>query len=60
MVTRADGSTVPVVQAFTAGKYLGYLTLDFDSSGKLKDFSGNPKLLDSLVPKGKAVFPFVN
>ncbi|XP_030371338.1 snake venom 5'-nucleotidase-like isoform X2 [Scaptodrosophila lebanonensis] len=53
VVAKKNGIQVPVVQAFAFTKYLGKLLVEFDSSGKLLKFSGNPILLDkSIEPRG--------
>lgn len=49
-VLRGDGSTGLVVQAFWFGKFLGFLRITFDNSGKVSSWSGNPILIDSSVP----------
>ncbi|XP_045197395.2 snake venom 5'-nucleotidase-like [Mercenaria mercenaria] len=49
-----------VVQAYTMGKYLGYLNVTFDSNGVVTKYSGNPILLDSRVKEDPAVLSFVN
>lgn len=48
-----DGRSVPVVQAYAFGKYLGYLNVTFDSEGKVLKAVGNPILLDSNIPEGE-------
>ena len=48
------GGTVPVVQAYAFGKYLGHLKLTFDQEGNVMEAKGNPILLDSNVPEGRA------
>ncbi|ALC41074.1 CG30103, partial [Drosophila busckii] len=50
VVTRSNGRQVPVVQAYAYTKYLGRIDLEFDKSGHLTSFDGNPQLLDSSVP----------
>lgn len=40
------------LQAYTAGKYLGYLTLTFDDEGNVERFEGSPIPLDSSVDQG--------
>ncbi|KAE9545071.1 hypothetical protein AGLY_000614 [Aphis glycines] len=40
---------VPVVQAYTATKYLGELWLEFDKDGEVVKCHGNPILLDSRI-----------
>ncbi|WAR06764.1 5NTD-like protein [Mya arenaria] len=49
VVNQMDGGQALVVQAFTFGKYLGYLNVTFDVSGKVIDYAGNPILLDASV-----------
>lgn len=49
VVHRSTGSQCLVVQAFTWGKYLGYLNLTFDAQGHVTNYSGNPVLLDNTV-----------
>jgi hypothetical protein len=34
------------------GKYLGILQVDFDASGEVSSWSGNPILLDGSVTEG--------
>ena len=53
VVQETSGNNVLVVQDYAFGKYLGYLKVTFDNTGKVKSWSGNPILLDSSVPKGK-------
>ncbi|XP_074644941.1 snake venom 5'-nucleotidase-like [Tubulanus polymorphus] len=55
VVARKDGSIVLIVQDYAFGKYLGCLHVTFDEAGRLKDWSGNPILLDSSVPEDKFV-----
>lgn len=55
VVTTTAGKKVPVVQAFAFTKYLGKITLDFDSLGNLVNFEGNPILLDSSFPEDQVV-----
>ncbi|KAM7307456.1 protein 5NUC [Ixodes scapularis] len=38
-----------VVQDYWAGKYLGHLELEFNNDGSLKNWSGNPILLDNTT-----------
>lgn len=49
MVTQKSGRKVPVVQAYAYTKYLGQLTLDFNSVGEVTKATGNPILLDKTV-----------
>uniref|UniRef100_A0A672ZAK6 5'-nucleotidase n=1 Tax=Sphaeramia orbicularis TaxID=375764 RepID=A0A672ZAK6_9TELE len=51
LVKSEDGRTVPVVQAYAFGKYLGFLKVTFDDSGNVVESKGNPILLDSSVPQ---------
>lgn len=48
-VDRADGSMVPVVQAYAYSKYLGHAEVTFDDAGKLIYAGGNTLLLDGSV-----------
>ncbi|KAF4092161.1 hypothetical protein AMELA_G00017720 [Ameiurus melas] len=50
-VQSEDGRSVPVVQAYAFGKYLGYLNVTFDSEGKVLKAVGNPILLNSSIPE---------
>ncbi|WAR06762.1 V5NTD-like protein [Mya arenaria] len=54
VVNQMDGGLALVVQAFTFGKYLGYLNVTFDVAGKVIDYGGNPILLDASVEQGTA------
>ncbi|CAH2249313.1 5 -nucleotidase [Pelobates cultripes] len=51
IVKSDDGRSVPVVQAYAFGKYLGFLTVTFDEAGNVLQSSGNPILLDSSIPE---------
>ncbi|CAL8342503.1 unnamed protein product [Arctogadus glacialis] len=55
LVQSDHGGTVPVVQAYAFGKYLGYLKLTFDQEGNVMEAKGNPILLDSNVPEDASV-----
>lgn len=57
MVASDDGRQVPVVQAYAFGKYLGFLQLTFDPEGNVVGSSGNPILLNSSIPQGRAGRP---
>jgi 5'-nucleotidase / UDP-sugar diphosphatase len=48
-VSGADGTLVPVVQAYAYGKYLGHLVLTFDDAGNVIDASGDTIVLDASV-----------
>jgi len=52
-VEQSSGRKVPVVQAYTNGKYLGNLQLSFDEDGEVVASSGEPILLDQNIPEGK-------
>ena len=47
--------SVPVVQAFAYGKYLGHLVLDFDAAGYVTAASGDTILLDASVTPDPAI-----
>ncbi|XP_074644485.1 5'-nucleotidase-like [Tubulanus polymorphus] len=51
VVRQSDGNQVLIVQDFAYGKYLGCLHVEFDKMGKIINWTGNPFLLDSTVPK---------
>lgn len=48
-VSQADGTLVPVVQAYAYSKYVGHLTLTFSDDGKVLDAGGDTILLDASV-----------
>ena len=48
-VSQADGTLVPVVQAYAYSKYVGHLTLTFSDDGTLLDAGGDTILLDASV-----------
>ncbi|XP_077514086.1 snake venom 5'-nucleotidase-like isoform X2 [Amblyomma americanum] len=48
-VTRSDGTTGLVAQAFWFGKFLGFLRVTFGDDGKVKSWSGNPILMNSSI-----------
>ena len=50
-----SGWPVPVVQAYTVGKYLGVLHLTFDDDGNLLAQEGNPVLIDEDIEMGKGI-----
>lgn len=52
IVKSDDGRSVPVVQAYAFGKYLGHLDVTFDAQGNVLHSSGNPILLNSSIPEG--------
>ena len=53
LVNGSSGWQVPVVQAYTFGKYVGVLHLGFNEEGHLTSHSGNPVLMDESVDMGK-------
>lgn len=55
VVTTSAGKKVPVVQAYAFTKYLGKITLEFDSLGNLVEFEGNPILLNNSYPEDEVV-----
>ncbi|KAJ8270818.1 hypothetical protein GJAV_G00119630 [Gymnothorax javanicus] len=55
MVQSEEGYKVPVVQAYTFGKYLGFLKVTFDEAGRVVTATGNPILLDSTIPEDPGV-----
>ncbi|XP_072264699.1 5'-nucleotidase [Pyxicephalus adspersus] len=60
IVKSDDGRSVPVVQAYAFGKYLGYLNVTFDAQGNVIHSSGNPILLNSSIPEDPTVLAVVN
>ncbi|XP_053397798.1 5'-nucleotidase-like [Mercenaria mercenaria] len=60
VVHQPGGGKGLVVQAYTMGKYLGYLKLTFDSDGVVKNFSGNPILLDNTVIEDTQILRYVD
>lgn len=59
-VTQQSGRKVPVVQAYAYTKYLGQLTLEFDSLGEVKHAFGNPLLLDYNVAQDPFILQELN
>jgi len=51
VITQGAHNTL-IVQALAFGKYLGILQVDFDASGEVSSWSGNPILLDGSVAEG--------
>lgn len=49
MVKAPDGAEVPVVTAYSYGKYLGDLVVTWDDAGKVVSAEGAPILLDASV-----------
>ncbi|XP_046630532.1 protein 5NUC-like isoform X1 [Neodiprion virginianus] len=54
-VIQSSGRTVYVVQAYAYTKYVGNLSLTFDSEGELTRIEGNPILLDSRIEQARDV-----
>lgn len=48
-----DDATTPclVVQAYAYGKYVGHLRVSFDNAGVLKNWTGNPILVNNSFPE---------
>ncbi|KAK2154276.1 hypothetical protein LSH36_272g04061 [Paralvinella palmiformis] len=46
-IAQPDGGVAIVYQAYAYGKYLGMAEVTFDDEGKVKNWSGNPILLDN-------------
>ncbi len=53
VVEQASGKKVPVVQDYMFGKYLGVLHVTFDDEGEVKEWEGNPVLLNDSIQQGK-------
>uniref|UniRef100_A0A8C5QNG9 5'-nucleotidase n=1 Tax=Leptobrachium leishanense TaxID=445787 RepID=A0A8C5QNG9_9ANUR len=60
IVKSDDGRSVPVVQAYAFGKYLGYLNITFDDAGNVLQSQGNPILLDSSIPEDPVLLAEIN
>ncbi|XP_056419231.1 5'-nucleotidase [Hyla sarda] len=60
IVNSDDGRSVPVVQAYAFGKYLGYLNVTFNEEGNVLHSSGNPILLDSSIPEDSELLVEIN
>jgi 5'-nucleotidase len=54
-VSQADGTLVPIVQAYAYSKYLGHLELTFDDEGNVIYASGDTILLDASVPEDETL-----
>jgi 5'-nucleotidase len=52
LVKQPSGRSVPVVQAFAFGKYLGNLMMTFNDDGEVIATAGLPILMDKSVPRG--------
>ncbi|XP_053315131.1 5'-nucleotidase [Spea bombifrons] len=60
IVRSDDGRSVPVVQAYAFGKYLGYLNVTFDETGNVLHSAGNPILLNSSIPEDPTLLLEIN
>jgi 5'-nucleotidase len=52
VIEKQNGERTLVVQDFAFGKYLGFLQVQFDNTGKITSYGGNPIILNSSVAKG--------
>lgn len=59
VVEQDGGGQGLVVQAYTMGKYLGYLNLTFDASGVVTQYSGNPILLDTSIEEDPDMLQYI-
>ncbi|XP_046636695.1 snake venom 5'-nucleotidase-like [Daphnia pulicaria] len=55
MVKQPSGKSVPVVQAFAFGKYLGNLMVTFNDEGEVIAAAGLPILMDKSIPQDPSV-----
>uniref|UniRef100_A0A131Z6S1 5'-nucleotidase n=1 Tax=Rhipicephalus appendiculatus TaxID=34631 RepID=A0A131Z6S1_RHIAP len=56
VVNKSDGNgTALVVQDFWFGKFLGFLQVLFDKEGNVKNWTGNPILINASVPEDSDV-----
>lgn len=51
IITQANGRQVLVVQAYAWGKYMGFLNVTFNDTFEVKEWSGQPVLLDNSIPQ---------
>ncbi|XP_061192083.1 snake venom 5'-nucleotidase-like [Saccostrea echinata] len=49
VVQKSGGEQTLVVQDYAFGKYLGFLQVEFDNSGKIINYGGNPILLNKSI-----------
>ena len=49
--TANPSKNILVVQAYTFGKYLGYLNVTFDRHGEISHYAGNPILLSGTIKR---------
>lgn len=54
VITKDNGEQTLVVQAYWSGKYLGFIDVTFDDSGRVTEWEGAPILLDNSVAKDPA------
>eukprot|EP00112_Aurelia_sp_Birch-Aquarium-sp1_P017214 Seg397.28 transcript_id=Seg397.28/GoldUCD/mRNA.D3Y31 product=5'-nucleotidase protein_id=Seg397.28/GoldUCD/D3Y31 len=54
-ITKKSGKKSVVVQDFAYGKYLGNLSITFDTNGDISNWHGNPILLDHTVSKDSEI-----
>ncbi|XP_070387994.1 snake venom 5'-nucleotidase-like isoform X2 [Dermacentor albipictus] len=59
IVNRTDGSRGLVVQDYWFGKFLGFLQVNFDSEGKVVNWTGNPILLNNSVEEDPGMLDLV-
>ncbi|XP_078332927.1 snake venom 5'-nucleotidase-like isoform X1 [Crassostrea virginica] len=55
VVEKTNGERTLVVQDYTFGKYLGFLQVTFDATGKVVSYGGNPIILNSTVNEDPTV-----
>lgn len=60
VIDQTGGGRGLVVQAYTMGKYLGYLKLTFDNNGVVTQYSGNPILLNTSIEEHPQMLQYVN
>ncbi|ESO08196.1 hypothetical protein HELRODRAFT_75258 [Helobdella robusta] len=60
VVRHADGRRTLIVQAGTAGKWVGVLNVAFDEEGNVKSWSGNPVLMNLSIPEGMFKIEYLN
>jgi len=53
MVRQKSGRSVPVVQAYAFGKYLGNLQVVFNNEGEVTAAFGEPIVLNQNIPQGE-------
>lgn len=58
--TANPSKNVLVVQAYTFGKYLGYLNVTFDGNGEVTHYAGNPILLSGNIKKDEEIMKEVS